>query len=98
MVATTQPLLRSPEPLIDGLSLWPKVCRFGMPWHANEELTQKVIGPNLTNLFGIPELERIFSPIRASNAQGKTMHGSGSAMARPGGGIALAVTLAATEA
>ncbi len=59
MVATTQPLARSSEPFIDWPGLWQKLCRFGMPLHADEELTQKVIVLNLTNLFGILPL-RLF--------------------------------------
>ena len=59
MVATTRPLLRSPEPFIDWPGLWQKICRFGMPLHADDELTQKIIVLNLTNLFGILPL-RLF--------------------------------------
>jgi hypothetical protein len=53
MVATTQPLARSSEPFIDWSGLWQKLCRFGMPLHADEELTQNVIGLNLTHLKGL---------------------------------------------
>lgn len=59
MVSTSQPLHRSPEPFLDWPGLWQKLCRFGMPLHADEELTQKVIVLNLTNLFGILPL-RLF--------------------------------------
>ena len=59
MVATTQRLNCSPEPFIDWPGLWQKVCRFGIPLPADEELTQKIIVLNLTNLFGILPL-RLF--------------------------------------
>ena len=59
MVATTRPLLQAPEPFIDWPGLWQKLCRLGMPPHADDELTHKVVILNLTNLFGILPL-RLF--------------------------------------
>lgn len=59
MVATSQPLVHTPEPFIDWPGIWQKLCCFGMPLHADEALTQKVIVLNLTNLFGILPL-RLF--------------------------------------
>ena len=59
MVATSQPLHRPHESFPDWPGLWQKLCRFGMPLHADEALTQKIIVLNLTNLFGILPL-RLF--------------------------------------
>jgi len=59
MVATSKPLLRAPEPFAAWPSLWQKLRSFGTPLHADDELAQKVIILNLTNLFGILPL-RLF--------------------------------------
>ena len=59
MIAPSPPLHRFPEPFPDWPGLWQKLCRFGMPLHADEDLTQKIIALNLTNLFGILPL-RLF--------------------------------------